>query len=56
LELIKSLLPDVLVKGGDYTIDQIVGAKEVIASGGKVIINPIVEGYSTTGLIEKIKK
>jgi len=55
LELIKTLLPDVLVKGGDYTIDQIVGAKEVIANGGKVIINPIVEGYSTTGLIEKIK-
>jgi len=56
LELIKALMPDILVKGGDYTIDQIVGAKEVIAGGGKVIINPIVEGYSTTGLNEKIKK
>ena len=56
LELIKALMPDILVKGGDYTIDQIVGAKEVIAGGGKVIINPIVEGYSTTELIEKIKK
>ena len=56
LELIKALMPDILVKGGDYTIDQIVGAKEVIAGGGKVIINPIVEGYSTSGLIEKIKK
>jgi D-glycero-beta-D-manno-heptose 1-phosphate adenylyltransferase len=56
LELIKSLMPDVLVKGGDYTLEQIVGAKEVIAAGGKVIINPIVDGYSTTGLIEKIKK
>lgn len=56
LELIKSLLPDVMVKGGDYTIEQIVGAKEVIAAGGKVIINPIVEGFSTTTLIEKIKK
>ncbi|MFN5253534.1 MAG: D-glycero-beta-D-manno-heptose 1-phosphate adenylyltransferase [Chitinophagaceae bacterium] len=56
LELIKALMPDILVKGGDYTIDQIVGAKEVIAGGGKVIINQIVEGYSTTGLIEKIKK
>lgn len=55
LELIKALLPDVLVKGGDYTIDQIVGAKEVIAAGGKVIINNIVEGFSTTQLIEKIK-
>ncbi|MEY3208935.1 MAG: hypothetical protein RL064_966 [Bacteroidota bacterium] len=55
LELISALLPDVLVKGGDYTIDTIVGAKEVIAHGGKVIINPIVEGFSTTNIIEKIK-
>jgi D-beta-D-heptose 7-phosphate kinase/D-beta-D-heptose 1-phosphate adenosyltransferase len=55
LELISTLVPDVLVKGGDYTIETIVGAKEVIANGGKVIINPIVEGFSTTGLIEKIK-
>jgi D-beta-D-heptose 7-phosphate kinase/D-beta-D-heptose 1-phosphate adenosyltransferase len=55
-ELITELLPDVIVKGGDYTIDTIVGAKEVIANGGKVIINPIVEGFSTTNIIEKIKK
>ncbi len=55
-ELITSLLPDVLVKGGDYTIETIVGAKEVIANGGKVIINPIVDGFSTTNIIEKIKK
>ena len=55
LELISSLLPDVLVKGGDYTIETIVGAKEVIANGGKVIINPIIEGFSTTNTIEKIK-
>jgi D-beta-D-heptose 7-phosphate kinase/D-beta-D-heptose 1-phosphate adenosyltransferase len=54
-ELITQLLPDVLVKGGDYTIETIVGAKEVIANGGKVIINPIVEGFSTTNIIEKIK-
>ena len=56
LELIKAVKPDVLVKGGDYTIDQIVGAKEVMESGGKVLINPIVEGYSTTGILEKIKR
>ena len=56
LELIQTLLPDVMVKGGDYTIEQIVGAKEVIAAGGKVIINPTIEGFSTTNLIEKIKK
>jgi len=55
LQLITSLLPDVLVKGGDYTIDTIVGAKEVIANGGKVVINPIVAGYSTTSTIEKMK-
>lgn len=55
IELIKAILPDVLVKGGDYTIEQIVGSKEVIANGGKVVINPIVEGYSTTGIIQQIK-
>jgi D-beta-D-heptose 7-phosphate kinase/D-beta-D-heptose 1-phosphate adenosyltransferase len=55
LELIKALLPDVMVKGGDYTIEQVVGAKEVIANGGQVIINPIVEGFSTTSLIDKMK-
>ena len=54
-ELITTLLPDVLVKGGDYTIDTIVGAKEVIENGGKVIINPIVDGFSTTNIIAKIK-
>lgn len=56
LELITAIRPDVLVKGGDYTIDQIVGAREVIAYGGRVVINPVVQGYSTTGLIDKIKK
>ena len=55
LQLIQALLPDVLVKGGDYTIDQIVGSKEVMANGGKVVINPIVEGFSTTGIIQQIK-
>jgi D-glycero-beta-D-manno-heptose 1-phosphate adenylyltransferase len=55
LELIKSILPDVLVKGGDYTVEQIAGSKEVMASGGKVVINPIVEGFSTTGIIEQMR-
>jgi rfaE bifunctional protein nucleotidyltransferase chain/domain len=54
LELITAVKPDVLVKGGDYTLDQIVGAKEVIAAGGRVVINPIIPGFSTTGIIEKI--
>jgi D-beta-D-heptose 7-phosphate kinase/D-beta-D-heptose 1-phosphate adenosyltransferase len=56
LELIKLVEPDVLVKGGDYTLGQIVGAKEVMAAGGRVVINPIVPGFSTTSLIEKITK
>ena len=56
LNLITNLLPDVLVKGGDYTIEQIVGAKEVVANGGRVVINPIVQGFSTTGIIEKIRR
>ncbi|MEO6252798.1 MAG: D-glycero-beta-D-manno-heptose 1-phosphate adenylyltransferase, partial [Ferruginibacter sp.] len=55
LNLITSILPDVLVKGGDYTLDQIVGAKEVMANGGEVKILPILEGFSTTGIIEKMK-
>lgn len=55
IELIKRIQPDVLVKGGDYTIEQIVGAKEVVAAGGRVVINPIVEGFSTTGIIGKIR-
>ena len=54
LELIKKIKPDVLIKGGDYTIETIVGAKEVIESGGKVQIFPLEEGFSTTGIIEKI--
>ena len=56
LHLITNILPDVLVKGGDYTVEQIVGAKEVIANGGEVKIAPIVEGFSTTRIIEKMRK
>jgi len=55
LELINALKPDELVKGGDYSLEQIVGAKEVMANGGRVVINPIVEGFSSSTLIEKIK-
>ncbi len=56
LQLISSILPDVLIKGGDYTVEQIAGANEVIAAGGRVVINPILEGFSTTGIIEQIRK
>ena len=55
-ELISSVMPDVLVKGGDYNVDTIVGAKEVMANGGTVEIIPLVEGLSTTSLIQKIER
>ena len=55
LNLITAIQPDVLVKGGDYTIETIVGAKEVIGHGGRVIINPIIPSFSTTAIIDKIK-
>ena len=53
LELIVATRPDVIVKGGDYGVDTVVGAKEVMSWGGQVKIVPTVEGYSTTGLIAK---
>jgi len=53
-ELIKIIQPDVLVKGGDYTIETIVGANEVLANGGRVEVVKLKEGFSTTGIIEKI--
>ncbi len=53
--LIAELLPDVLVKGGDYALDQIHGREEVEAAGGQVLALPFVEGASTTNIIEKIK-
>ncbi len=56
LNLITAILPDVLVKGGDYTLEQIVGAKEVMANGGEVKIAAILEGFSTTSIIEKMKR
>lgn len=56
LELIKAIMPDVLVKGGDYTEEQVAGAKEVKANGGRVVLNPIVEGFSTTNIISKLGK
>jgi D-beta-D-heptose 7-phosphate kinase/D-beta-D-heptose 1-phosphate adenosyltransferase len=55
-ELIIAIKPDVLVKGGDYKVEDIAGAKEVIGWGGKVVLNPIVEGFSTTSIIQKMKE
>lgn len=54
--LIAELLPDVLVKGGDYALDQIHGREEVEAAGGHVVSLPFVEGVSTSKLIERMKK
>lgn len=53
--LIAELLPDVLVKGGDYALDEIHGREEVEAAGGRVISLPFVEGASTSSIIERIK-
>lgn len=54
-ETIVSLMPDVLVKGGDYRVEQVVGHREVIENGGQVVINPIVEGFSTTGIVQRLR-
>jgi D-beta-D-heptose 7-phosphate kinase/D-beta-D-heptose 1-phosphate adenosyltransferase len=54
LELIRVVKPDVLVKGGDYTVETVVGHEEVIAVGGRVEIVPTVEGFSTTNIIKKL--
>ena len=53
-ELIGTLLPDILVKGSDWAVEQIAGAKAVIEGGGSVLTLPLLEGRSTTGIIEKI--
>ena len=54
LELIKTIQPDALVKGGDYKVEEVVGAKEVMEWGGQVVINPILKGFSTTSIISKL--
>ena len=54
-EIISALLPDVLVKGGDWASDQIVGREDVEAAGGKVVSIPVLAGYSTTAILEKIR-
>jgi rfaE bifunctional protein nucleotidyltransferase chain/domain len=55
-EVIAGLLPDVLVKGGDWPGDQIVGRAEVEAAGGHVVSIPVVQGYSTTEVLRKIRE
>jgi len=55
IELILALKPDVLVKGGDYREEEIVGSAEVKAAGGEVVIVPFLQGHSSTNLIDKIR-
>lgn len=56
LELIAALLPDVLVKGGDYRPEDVVGGDNVTMAGGEVVILPFVEGRSTTGIIQRLEQ
>jgi D-beta-D-heptose 7-phosphate kinase/D-beta-D-heptose 1-phosphate adenosyltransferase len=56
LELITALQPDILVKGGDYRLEEIVGREVVWARGGEVKVIPLVSGYSTTALLARIRK
>lgn len=56
LELVKTLMPDVITKASDYSIETIVGAKEVMENGGEAHAIPLVDGFSTTALVEKIKR
>lgn len=55
LELVRQLEPDVIVKGGDYTPASVVGAADVTARGGRVVIIPVTPGHSTTSTIEKLR-
>lgn len=54
-DLIARLLPDVLVKGGDYRPEEVVGRAEVEAAGGRVVVVPFLQGRSTTGIVERIR-
>ena len=56
LELVKTLKPDVIVKGGDYTESTIVGATEVKSWGGRVVVVPLTPGQSTTAIIRKLSE
>jgi D-beta-D-heptose 7-phosphate kinase/D-beta-D-heptose 1-phosphate adenosyltransferase len=55
LDLVRAIRPDVLVKGGDYTPDTVVGREEVESRGGRVVIVPLTVGQSTTSIIERLR-
>jgi D-beta-D-heptose 7-phosphate kinase/D-beta-D-heptose 1-phosphate adenosyltransferase len=54
--LISRLLPDILVKGGDYRVEGVVGSVEVQAAGGRVVIAPLVQGCSTTAILTRVQQ
>jgi rfaE bifunctional protein nucleotidyltransferase chain/domain len=56
LQLIDTIKPNFLVKGGDYQLDSIVGAAEVVANGGEVVISPFVPGHSSSQILNKLEK
>ena len=56
LRLVQALLPDIIVKGGDYRPDNVVGAREVMAAGGRVVIAPLLPGRSTTRIVQRIQE
>jgi len=55
LNVIRALTPDVLVKGGDYTVETVVGSQDVLDRGGDVVIIPLTPGHSTTGTVERMR-
>jgi rfaE bifunctional protein nucleotidyltransferase chain/domain len=55
-EIVAALLPDVLVKGGDWASDRIIGREEVEEAGGRVVLAPVVGDYSTSAMVEKIRR
>jgi len=55
-DLIAALLPDVLVKGGDYAAEDVIGGREVESAGGSIRIIPFLDGRSTTGLVRRIRE
>jgi D-glycero-beta-D-manno-heptose 1-phosphate adenylyltransferase len=55
-ELVAAILPDVLVKGADWALDQVVGRETVEAHGGRVLLVPLVEGFSTTALVDRLRR
>ena len=55
-QLIETILPDILAKGGDYKLEEITGHEVVLQNGGEVILVPFIDGFSTTNIVNKIKQ